>query len=53
MGDLHSFYASLRWLDWEADALSVTGDRAILFQPPLSQEGQAIDHRRRGQRARQ
>ncbi len=48
MGDLHSYYAPFRWLDWESDALSIAGDRAISFHPILSMPGPRLDRRRRG-----
>lgn len=48
MGDLHSYYMSFRWLDWEADALAVNGDRAISFYPILSAPGPRLERRRRG-----
>jgi hypothetical protein len=42
-GDLHAFYASMRWPGWETEVERVAGDQALsLYPPPWTVEGKDL-----------
>jgi uncharacterized protein DUF2625 len=47
-GDVAQFYGDYRWEGWEAEVLSMAGDRGYFIYPPLWTEGPPISERHRG-----
>jgi uncharacterized protein DUF2625 len=47
-GDVKQFYGDYRWAGWEAEVLSMAGDRGYFIFPPIWMTGPPISERRRG-----